>query len=132
METLTVDTFLSILIPLSLYFTITLFGAFLKDMLNTIRKKDTTFRLNRILIGSVFGAFFMVGFEGYLSQRFSLEQIVFIAFIVGSISFDIFDRVSKLDNLIKYWNIYQEMKSSALDIDKIDSVEKSDNKNEGT
>ena len=43
MEGMNVSVFLSIAIPLSLYFLITLAGAFVKDMYNTIRGVDTTF-----------------------------------------------------------------------------------------
>lgn len=110
MQGLTVEIFLSIAIPLSLYFIITLFGAFIKDMINTVRGTDTTFRLNRILIGATFGAFFMLGIEKFLLKKLSIEQIVFVAFFIGSVSFELFDRLSKIDNLIKYWRIYQEIK----------------------
>lgn len=110
MQGLTIEAFLSIAIPLSLYFIITLFGAFIKDMINTVRGTDTTFRLNRILIGATFGAFLMLGIEKFLLTRLSIEQIVFVAFFIGSVSFELFDRLSKIDNLIKYWRIYQDIK----------------------
>ncbi len=114
MQGLTIDVFLSIAIPLSLYFIITLFGAFIKDMINTVRGTDTNFRLNRILIGATFGAFLMLGLEGFLLTRISIQTIVFVAFFIGSVSFELFDRLSKIDSLIKYWRVYQDIKAGRI------------------
>lgn len=114
MQGLTIDVFLSIAIPLSLYFIITLFGAFIKDMINTVRGTDTNFRLNRILIGATFGAFLMLGIENFLLTKISIQTVVFVAFIVGSVSFELFDRLSKIDNLIKYWRVYQDIKTGRI------------------
>ena len=112
MQGLTIDVFLSIAVPLSLYFIITLFGAFIKDLVNSMKGTDTTFRLNRILIGAIFGAFLMLALEKYLLTKMSVESIVFVAFFIGSVSFELFDRLSKVDNLIKYWRIFQEIKQT--------------------
>lgn len=114
MQGLTIDVFLSIAVPLSLYFIITLFGAFIKDLVNSMKGTDTTFRLNRILIGATFGAFLMLALEKYLLTKMSVESIVFVAFFVGSVSFELFDRLSKVDNLIKYWRTYQEIKQGKI------------------
>ncbi len=110
MQGLGIDTFLSLLIPLSLYFLITLSGAFLKDAINTIKKTDTKFRLSRILIGAIFGAFIMLGLEGMLLKKFTLNQVVTLAFIMGTVSFELFDRLSKLDNMIKFLKAFKEFK----------------------
>lgn len=114
MQGLTIDVFLSIAVPLSLYFIITLFGAFIKDLVNSMKGTDTTFRLNRILIGAIFGAFLMLALEKYLLTKMSVESIVFVAFFIGSVSFELFDRLSKVDNLIKYWRIFQEIKQGKI------------------
>lgn len=110
MEGLTIETFLSIMVPLTLYFLITLTGSFLSDMVNSITKKDKKFRLGRILSGAIFGAFVMLALEKPLLGRFQLEQVVLIAFIMGAVSFELFTRVSKLDTLMKYIKMYQEVK----------------------
>lgn len=111
MEGLTLDSFLSIIVPLTLYFLITLTGSFMSDIINTINKKDKKFRLGRVLVGAVFGAFVMMGLEKPLLSRISLQQVTFVAFVVGSVSFELFSRVSKLDNLIEYIKIFREVKS---------------------
>lgn len=102
MEGLTIDVFLSTLIPLLLYFIVTLIGALLKDQLNTILKKDTTFRLNRILIGSVCGAFLMLGLESVLITKFTITEIICMAFVLGTVSFDVFVKISKIENIKKF------------------------------
>lgn len=111
MEGLTLDSFLSIIVPLTLYFLITLTGSFMSDIINTVNKKDKKFRLGRVLVGAVFGAFVMMGLEKPLLSRISLQQVTFVAFVVGSVSFELFSRVSKLDNLIEYIKIFREVKS---------------------
>lgn len=122
MEGLTIDTFLSIIVPLTLYFLITLIGSFMSDMIYTISKKDKKFRLGRILVGAVFGAFVMLAAEKPLLSKISLEQVTLIAFVVGSVSFELFSRVSKLDNLIEYFKLYQEVKRQiSLPEKKLDS-----------
>ena len=105
-----VDVFLSIAIPLSLYFLITLAGAFVKDMYNSIRGTDTSFRLYRILIGSFFSAFVMVGLENWLLKFIELKEIVVIAFFLGLLSFELFERLSNIDGLFKFYQTYQQIK----------------------
>lgn len=110
MEGLTIDVFLSTLIPLLLYLIVTLAGALLKDRLNTILKKDLSFRINRILIGAVCGAFIMLGLEPFLLSKISIQTVLCIAFLVGSFSFDLFVYLSKFDNIKKIWNKYSKIK----------------------
>ena len=105
-----IEVFLSIAIPLSLYFLITLAGAFVKDMYNSIRGTDTSFRLYRILIGSFFSAFVMVGFENWLLKFIGLKEIVVLAFFIGILSFELFEKLSNIDGLFKFYQTYQMIK----------------------
>ena len=111
MQGMNIELFLSIVIPLSLYFLITLSGAFVKDMYNSIRGIDNTFRLYRMLTGSLVSAFLMVGLEGWLLKHIGLKEIVVIAFFIGIISFELFEKVSRIDSIIKYYKIYQDIKN---------------------
>lgn len=106
--------FLEIFIPLSLYFVITLIGAFLRDALNTMYGTDTRFRVNRILIGAVFGSFLMIGLEKWLLTKFGIEGVIFVALFVGSISFELFDRFSKLDEIIKILSLFHDFRRGLL------------------
>lgn len=110
MQGMNIDVFLSIAIPLSLYFLITLAGAFVKDMYNSIRGTDTSFRLYRILIGSFFSAFLMVGIENWLLKFIGLKEIVVIAFGLGLLSFELFEKLSNIDGLFKFYQTYQMIK----------------------
>jgi hypothetical protein len=110
MQGMNPDIFLSIAIPLSLYFLITLAGAFVKDMYNSIRGIDTSFRLYRILIGSLFSAFVMVGLENWLLKHIGLKEIVVLAFFVGLLSFELFEKLSNVDGLFKFYQTYQQIK----------------------
>jgi hypothetical protein len=110
MQGMNIEVFLSVAIPLSLYFLITLAGSFVKDMYNSIRGTDTSFRLYRILIGSLFSAFVMVGIEGWLLKHIGLKEIVVIAFFIGILSFELFERLSNIDGLFKFYQTYQQIK----------------------
>ena len=110
MQGMNIDVFLSIAIPLSLYFLITLAGAFVKDMYNSIRGTDTSFRLYRILIGSLFSAFVMVGLENWLLRHIGLKEIVVLAFFIGILSFEAFERLSNIDGIFKFYQTYQQIK----------------------
>ena len=131
MQGMNIEVFLSVAIPLSLYFLITLAGSFVKDMYNSIRGIDTSFRLYRILIGSAFSAFIMVGLENWLLKYMGLKEIVVIAFFVGLLSFELFEKLSNIDGLFKFYQTYQQIKrGEKVDIkDKptlTESIEKKD------
>lgn len=117
MEGLNVSTFLSILIPWCLYFILTLTGAFLKDLYNTIVKKDVKFRMSRVLIGAISGAFIMIGLENILLTKVGVNQIVTISFIIGTVSFELFNRISKLDNILKYIKLFNKFVKENRDSD---------------
>lgn len=117
MEGLNVSTFLSILVPWCLYFILTLTGAFLKDLYNTIVKKDVKFRLSRVLIGAISGAFIMIGLENILLTKVGVNQIVTISFIIGTVSFELFNRISKLDNILKYIKLFNKFVKENRDSD---------------
>lgn len=110
MQGMNIDVFLSIAIPLSLYFLITLAGAFVKDMYNSIRGTDTSFRLYRILIGSFFSAFVMVGLENWMMKFIGLKEIVVVAFFLGILSFELFEKLSNIDGIFEFYQRYQQIK----------------------
>ena len=111
MQVMNIELFMSIVIPLSLYFLITLAGAFVKDMYNSIRGIDNKFRLYRMLTGALVSAFLMVGIENWLLKYVGLKEIVVIAFFIGIISFELFEKLSKIDSIIKYYKIIQDIKN---------------------
>lgn len=108
MEGLNLNTFLSIVVPWCLYFVLTLAGAFLKDVYNTLIKKDVKFRLSRVLIGAISGAFIMIGLEDILLTKIGVNQIITISFIIGTVSFELFNKISKLDTVLKYVKLFNK------------------------
>ena len=108
MEGLNLNTFLSIIVPWCLYFVLTLMGAFLKDVYNTLIKKDVKFRLSRVLIGAISGAFIMIGLEDILLTKVGVNQIITISFIIGTVSFELFNKISKLDTVLKYVELFNK------------------------
>lgn len=108
MKGLNLNTFLSIIVPWCLYFVLTLMGAFLKDVYNTLIKKDVKFRLSRVLIGAISGAFIMIGLEDILLTKVGVNQIITISFIIGTVSFELFNKISKLDTVLKYVKLFNK------------------------
>lgn len=108
MEGLNLNAFLSIIVPWCLYFVLTLMGAFLKDIYNTLIKKDVKFRLSRVLIGAISGAFIMIGLEDILLTKVGVNQIITISFIIGTVSFELFNKISKLDTVLKYVKLFNK------------------------
>lgn len=108
MEGLNLNTFLSIIVPWCLYFVLTLMGAFLKDLYNTLIKKDVKFRLSRVLIGAISGAFIMIGLEDILLTKVGVNQIITISFIIGTVSFELFNKISKLDTVLRYVKLFNK------------------------
>lgn len=108
MEGLNLNTFLSIIVPWCLYFILTLMGAFLKDVYNTLIKKDVKFRFSRVLIGAISGAFIMIGLEDILLTKVGVNQIITISFIIGTVSFELFNKISKLDTVLKYVKLFNK------------------------
>lgn len=108
MEGLNLNTFLSIVVPWCLYFVLTLAGAFLKDVYNTLIKRDVKFRLSRVLIGAISGAFIMIGLEDILLTKVGVNQIITISFIIGTVSFELFNKISKLDTVLKYVQLFNK------------------------
>ena len=102
---------------INIYFILTLTGAFLKDLFNTLVKKDVKFRMSRVLIGAISGAFIMIGLGDILLTKLGVNQIVTISFIVGTVSFELFDRISKLDNLLKYIKLFNKFIKENKDSD---------------
>jgi hypothetical protein len=83
-------------------------GAFLKDVYNTLIKKDVKFRLSRVLIGAISGAFIMIGLEDILLTKVGVNQIITISFIIGTVSFELFNKISKLDTVLKYVKLFNK------------------------
>ena len=123
MEGLNLNTFLSIVVPWCLYFVLTLAGAFLKDVYNTLIKRDVKFRLSRVLIGAISGAFIMIGLEDILLTKVGVNQIITISFIIGTVSFELFNKISKLDTVLKYVQLFNKFIKENNDDDKEDGDE---------
>lgn len=126
MEGLNLNTFLSIIVPWCLYFVLTLMGAFLKDVYNTLIKKDVKFRLSRVLIGAISGAFIMIGLEDILLTKVGVNQIITISFIIGTVSFELFNKISKLDTVLKYVKLFNKFIKENNDNDDNDDKEDGD------
>lgn len=86
------STVINTIINVSLYFMVASLGSFTKDLYNSITKKDEKIRIKRILVGSIFTTFIMIGIEGYILEHYSINTLVFIGFIFGGVGFELFGK----------------------------------------
>jgi hypothetical protein len=101
---LTQEKLLSLCISFSLYFVVGFFGAFMKDLYDTLTLKDESIHLKKVLIGAFCTAFIFVGFEDTLSSKISLNLIVLLNFICGVLGFELFSNlttISKFEKLVE-------------------------------
>ena len=99
MYTLDYNTLINLIIDICLYFMIATLGAFIRDLYETITKKDEVVRVQRILVGSVFATFVLLGLEDTLLKSYSINMVMSISFIMGGIGFELFGKWVNVDKL---------------------------------
>jgi hypothetical protein len=62
----------------------------------------------------------MVGLENWLLKYIGLKEIVVLSFFIGLLSFELFERLSNIDGLFKFYQTYQMIKRG----DKVDLNDK--------
>jgi hypothetical protein len=85
------------------YFIIGSFGAFLKDLYETMTKKNEQIRIGEVLIGGACATFICYGLQDTWLKDLSLNLVVLITFICGILGFELFGNlttISKFRQLI--------------------------------
>lgn len=80
------------------YFIIGSFGAFLKDLYETLTRKNEKIRLGEILIGGATATIICYGLQDSWLQDYSLNFIVLITFVCGILGFEIFGNLTTISN----------------------------------
>jgi len=92
---------MTIAINLLFYFMIGFFGAFIKDLYDTMTNKEPRMRLCRMLIGAIWTAFLFIFLESTWLSKLNVSTIIFFAFISGILGFELFGNVTTLAKCIK-------------------------------
>ena len=66
----------------------------------------------------------MLALDGFLIQRINMNQLVALSFIVGTVSFELFGKISKLDNIINFIKVFKKVNDEYNIISKEDDDEK--------
>ncbi len=91
---------------------ISFLGAFIKDLYNTITKKNQKICLYEIFVGGVTGAIVSYAIINvWLEHRWSLEVITLFTFICGVLGFEIFGNVNSIAGLKKFIGEIIDMKN---------------------
>ena len=101
MYSLDYDTIMNLIINICFYFMVATLGAFIKDMYDSITKKDEVIRVKRILVGSIFATFILLAIEDPILSKQSINIVIFIAFLLGGIGFDLFGKWVTVDTIEK-------------------------------
>lgn len=117
------DDLLSVMVNFIFYFTIGFFGAFMKDLYETITNKEPKIKLGRILIGSIWTAFLFIFLGDSILKEYSINVIIFLTFLSGLIGFELFGKITTIAGLTKVINFIMKLKKSV----KIDFTELTDN-----
>lgn len=108
MYTFNLSNVINAIITISLYFTVASLGSFTRDLYNSVTKKDEKIRIKRILVGSIFTTFIMIGLEGYILEHYSINILIFIGYIFGGVGFDLFGKwvdIDKIEHVVFDWFI---------------------------
>lgn len=116
MHSLNMNDMTQLLMNLIFYFIIGLFGAFVKDLYDTITQKDRRIRIGRILIGSIWTGFLFIFLDSTWLSNMSVNVIVFLAFLSGILGFELFGRISTLAGFAKTAETAMKLKK-AIKID---------------
>lgn len=92
MYNLDYNTLINLIINICFYFMVATLGAFIKDMYDSITKKDEVIRVKRILVGSVFATFVLLAIEDLILSKQSINIVIFISFIMGGVGFELFGK----------------------------------------
>lgn len=93
------------------YFVIGSFGSFIKDLYETLTKKNEKIRLGEIVVGGAFATFFCYGLQDTWLKDLSINLIVLITFICGILGFEIFGNIYTVDNFKDFIGKVIEFKS---------------------
>lgn len=92
------ETVFELVYNLLFYFVIGSFGAFIKDLYETLTKKNEKIRLGEIVVGGACATFFCYGLQDTWLKDLSINLIVLITFICGILGFEIFGNIYTIDN----------------------------------
>lgn len=124
---LTQNSLIELALNLLFYFVIGSFGAFLKDLYETLTKKNERIRLGEIIIGGGVATFFCYGVRDSWLSGFSLNTTVLITFIVGILGFEIFGNITTIANFKRFLAMIVEFKERFSIVYKAPDDDKTEN-----
>jgi sensor histidine kinase YesM len=93
------------------YFIIGSFGAFMKDLYETITKKNEKIRLGEVLIGGTSATFLCYGLQDSWLKGLSINLIVLITFVCGILGFEIFGNLTTISKFKQFIETVIEFKN---------------------
>lgn len=101
---LTSETLLDLGTTFIFYFTVGSFGAFLKDLHDSMTKKNDKIQVGEVLIGGATATLICLGLQDNWFKDFSLNTMLLITFVLGVLGFEIFGNIktlTKFENFVE-------------------------------
>lgn len=111
MPPLNQETLIELSYNLLFYFIIGSFGAFLKDLYETLTKKNEKIRLGEIVIGGACATFICYGLQDSWLKGLGLNLIVLLTFICGILGFEIFGNLTTMEKFKEFISNVLEFKN---------------------
>ena len=119
MQTLTQEALMQLCMNFLFFFVIGSFGAFLKDLYETITKKNDPIRFSVVLIGGASAAFICMGLQDTWLSGLSLNAMMLVTFICGILGFELFGNITTISKFKKTLEMIISLKNR-IRIDIID------------
>lgn len=110
---LTLETVVSLAFNFLFYFIIGSLGAFLKDLYETLTKKNEKIRLSEVLIGGISATFICLALQDFswFGER-SIGFISLVTFVMGVIGFEIFGNITTISKLKDFFYLLNRLKNT--------------------
>lgn len=114
MSSLTQEAIIELAISFTFYLVIGIFGAFIKDLHETLTKKNEKIRFGEVLVGGATAAFLCLGLQDSWLKDLSLNGLVIVTFIAGILGFELFGNIATIDRFRNTINTVLEIRNAVL------------------
>lgn len=108
---LSIESMLELFYNFSFYLVLGSFGAFMKDLHETLTDKNERIRLSEILIGASSAAFICLYLKDKWLEDASINTMAAICFVLGILGFEIFGNVTSISKLKSFVKEVAELRS---------------------
>jgi hypothetical protein len=95
----TLDSLQILLTNFLFYYTVAFAGAFMKDLYETMTRKNDPIRLGELIVGATCASFIAMSLHETLLSELKLNTILLVTFVLGILGFEIFGNITSISSL---------------------------------